>query len=128
MFYNIHGQLTKETPGYLQKQPCHRLEETAVYNSCVLPAMTFGAETWTLTKQAQTNFLPHRPTWYEVCSPSSHKNRSPTYGLGREQKYRHNQQCEKNEVVLGRAYRPRQRRPMDLTCHHLETIDKRRQQ
>ena len=23
-----------------------------VYNSCVLPAMTYGAETWTLTKQA----------------------------------------------------------------------------
>ena len=26
-----------------------------VYNSCVLPAMTYGAETWTLTKQAQNN-------------------------------------------------------------------------
>ena len=24
-----------------------------VYNSCVLPAMTYGAEIWTLTKQAQ---------------------------------------------------------------------------
>ena len=24
-----------------------------VYNSCVLPSMTYGAETWTLTKQAQ---------------------------------------------------------------------------
>ena len=24
-----------------------------VYNSCVLPVMTYGAETWTLTKQAQ---------------------------------------------------------------------------
>ena len=24
-----------------------------VYNSCVLPAMTYGAETWTLTKQSQ---------------------------------------------------------------------------
>ena len=24
-----------------------------VYNSCVLPTMTYGAETWTLTKQAQ---------------------------------------------------------------------------
>ena len=24
-----------------------------VYNSCVLPAMTYGTETWTLTKQAQ---------------------------------------------------------------------------
>ena len=25
----------------------------STYNSCVLPAMTYGAETWTLTKQAQ---------------------------------------------------------------------------
>ena len=24
-----------------------------MYNSCVLPAMIYGAETWTLTKQAQ---------------------------------------------------------------------------
>ena len=24
-----------------------------LYNSCVLPAMTYGAETWSLTKQAQ---------------------------------------------------------------------------
>ena len=27
-----------------------------VYNSCVLPAKTYGAETWTLTKQAQNKF------------------------------------------------------------------------
>ena len=27
-----------------------------VYNSCVLPAMTYGVETWTLTKLAQHNF------------------------------------------------------------------------
>ena len=39
-----------------------------VYNSCVLPAMTYGAETWTLTKQAQTNLRPHRQKWKEVCS------------------------------------------------------------
>ena len=25
-------------------------------------------------------------------------------------------------MVLGRAYQPPQIRPMDLTCHHLETI------
>ena len=25
-------------------------------------------------------------------------------------------------MVLGRAYQPPQRRPMDLVCHHLETI------
>ena len=35
---------------------------------------------------------------------------------------RYNQQYEKNEVVLGRAHQPPQRRPMDLACHHLETI------
>ena len=35
---------------------------------------------------------------------------------------RYNQQCETNEVVLGGAHRPLQRRAMDLACHHLETI------
>ena len=25
-------------------------------------------------------------------------------------------------MVLGRAYQPPQRQPMDLACHHLETI------
>ena len=35
-----------------------------------------------------------------------------------ERSYRHNQPCEKNEVVLSAH------RPMDLKCHHLETIRK----
>ena len=45
-----HGRLggIRQTPGHLPKQPCHLPEETGV-----LPAMTYGAETWTLTKQAQ---------------------------------------------------------------------------
>ena len=34
----------------------------------------------------------------------------------------YNLHCEKNEMVLGRAYQPPQRRPMDLARHHLETI------
>ena len=29
-----------------------------------------------------------------------------------------------NEVVLGRAHQPPQRRPMEIACHHLETIIK----
>ena len=41
-----------QTPGYLQKQPCHLPEKRQVYNFSVLPTMTYGAETWTLTKQA----------------------------------------------------------------------------
>ena len=50
-----HGRLggIRQQLGTVQKQPCHLPEE--VYNSCVLPAMTYGAEAWTqsLTKQAQ---------------------------------------------------------------------------
>ena len=48
-----HGRLGGicQTPGYLQKQPCHLPEETGVQLLCA--AMTYGAETWTLTKHAQ---------------------------------------------------------------------------
>ena len=42
-------------------------------------------------------------------------------GPRRGQCHRYNQQCEKNEMVLGRAHQAHQRRSMDLTSHHLET-------
>ena len=36
-----------------------------VYNSCVLPAMTYGADTWTLTKQAQNKLAAaHTSGWF----------------------------------------------------------------
>ena len=43
-------------------------------------------------------------------------------GQEEDKSHRYNQHCTKNEMVLGRAYQPPQRRPMDLVCHHLETI------
>ena len=43
-------------------------------------------------------------------------------GQGEDKSHRYNQHCKKNEMVLGRAYQPPQRRPMDLACHQLETI------
>ena len=76
-----------------------------VYNSCVLPAMAYGAETWTLTNKHRTNLRPHRPKWKEVCSTSHTKIEGPTSGSGRGQNsHRYNLHCEKNEMVLGRAY------------------------
>ena len=74
-----------------------------VYNSFVLPAMTYGAETWKLTKQAQ-NKLAVAQTKMERSMLN----------------IRYNQHCKKNEMVLG--YQPPLRRPMDLACHHLDTI------
>ena len=73
-----------------------------VYNSCVLPAMTCGAETWTLTKQAQN----------KLAAAQTKMERSM---LNITYKYR-------RTMVLGRAYQPPQRRSMDLARHHLETI------
>ena len=45
-----------------------------------------------------------------------------------DKSHSYNQQCEKNEMVLGRAYQAPQRRPMDLACHHLDYDKKRRQE
>ncbi len=56
-----------------------------VFNSCVLPAMTYGAETCTLTNKHRTNLQPHRPKWKEVCSTSHTKIEGPTAGSGRGQ-------------------------------------------
>ena len=56
-----------------------------VYISCVLPAMTYGAETWHWPNKHRTNLRPHRPKWKEVCSTSHTKIEGPTSGLGRGQ-------------------------------------------
>ena len=70
----------------------------------------------------RTNLRGRRPKWKEVCSTSHTKIEIPTYGSGRGKSHRYNPHCKKNEMVLGRAYQPPHRRPMDLACHHLETI------
>ena len=91
-----------------------------VYNSCVLPAMTYGAETWTLTKQAQNKLAAAQTKMERSMLNITYKDQH--LGQGEEKSHRYNQHCKKNEMVLGRAYQPPQRRPMDLACHHLETI------
>ena len=93
-----------------------------VYNSCVLPDMTYGAETWTLTKQAQNKLAAAQIKMERICSTSHTRWKDQHLGQGGDKSHRYNQHCEKNELVLGRAYQPPQRRPMDLARHHLETI------
>ena len=48
----------RQTPGHLHKQPCHLSEETGVQLLC---AASYGAETWTLTKQAQNKLAAAKP-------------------------------------------------------------------
>ena len=91
-----------------------------VYNCCVLPAMTYGAETWTLTKQAQNKLAAAQTKMERSMLNITYKDQH--LGQGEDKSHRYNLHCEKNEMVLGRAYQPPQRRPMDLARHHLETI------
>ena len=73
--YAKHGDIFKSNLAICLKRQ--------VYNSCVLPAMTYGAETWTLTKQAQNKLAA---TQKEVCSTSHTEIERPTSGSGRGQK------------------------------------------
>ena len=121
-----------------------------VYNSCVLPAMTYGAETCTLTKQAQIK-LAAAQTKMEISMLNiTCKDRKTNIwvrerkevidiintvrkmkwsragqgrGQGRAGQGRAGQgRAGQGRAGQGRAYQPPQRRPMDLACHHLETI------
>ena len=101
-----------------------------VYNSCVLPAMTYGAQTWTLTKQAQNKLAAAQTKMERRMLNITYKDRKTNVWV-RERTKVIDQHCKKNEMVLGRAYQPSQRRSTDLACHHLETIinyDKKRRQ
>ena len=76
--YAKHRDIFKSNLAFcLKRQVC---------NSCVLSAMTYVAETWTLTKQAQ-NKLEAAQTrkWKEVCSTSHTNIEGPTSGSGRGQ-------------------------------------------
>ena len=85
--------------------------------------MTYGAETWTLTKQAQNKLAAAQTKMERSMLDITYKDRRTNIWVRERKKiHRYNLHCEKNEMVLGRAYQPPQRRPMDLARHHLETI------
>ena len=60
---NVNNVLIENVPGY-------------VYNSCVLPAMTYGAETWTLTKLAQNKLAAAQTKMERSMLNSTYKDRS----------------------------------------------------
>ena len=75
----------RQTPGYLQKQPCHLPEKTSVQLLCAASYDIWCRDLDTDQNKHRTNLRPHRPKWKEVCSTSHTKIEGPTSGLGREQ-------------------------------------------
>ena len=94
-----------------------------VYNSCLLPAMTYGAETWTLTKQAQ-NKLADR----SMLNITYKDRKSNIWVRERTKVIAIINTVGKMKMVLDRAYQPPQRWPMDLACHQWRQYDKKRRQ
>ena len=108
-----------QTPGSLHKHHCHLSGETRVQRLCAA-----SYDTWILSKKHWTNSRQHRSKWKEVCSTWQTwiEVEDQHLGQGEDKSHSRNQQCQKNELVLDRAHQPPQTRPMDLACHHLETI------
>ena len=73
---------------YVEKATCHLPEETGV-QQCVLPAIPYGSETWTLTKQAQNKLAAAQ------CAQRHIQGHNDQHlGQGADKSHRHNQQCE----------------------------------
>ena len=74
--------------------------------------MTYGAETRTLTKQAQNKLAAAQTKMERSMLNITHKDRKTNIWVR-----------ERTTVIdVLRAYHPPQRRSMDLAVHHLETI------
>ena len=95
-----------------------------VYYSYVLPGVTYGAETCTPTHQTSAEQTCGRTDQNEEnMLNTTCKDRMTNIWVKERTPFNiHNQQCETNEVVLGRVHQLPQTWPMDLACHHLETI------
>ena len=112
----------RQTPGYLQRQPCHLPEEICVQLLC--PA---SYDIWCSdldTDQTSTEQIAAAPTKMERSMINfTYKDRNTNIWVRERTKVIDIINTVRiNEMVLGRAYQPPQRQPMDLACHHLETI------
>ena len=72
-----------------------------LYNTCVLPATTYGAET-SLAQQAQNKLAAAHTKMVRIMPNITYKDRKTKIWV------RDHFQWEKNEVVLGRSHQPPQ--------------------
>ena len=110
------------TPGYLQKQPCHLPEETGVQLLCAASYDIWCRDMDTDQTSTEQTCGRTDKNGKKYAQHHIQRQKDQHLGQGEDKSHRYNQHCKKNEMVLGRAYQPPQRRPMDLACHQLETI------
>ena len=83
----------------------------------------YGAETWTLTKQAQNKLAAAHTKMERSMLNITYKDRKTNVRVREKSKFIDIiSNVRKMLMVLGRAYKPPQRRPMDHAFYQLETI------
>ena len=112
----------RQTPGYLQKQPCHLPKETGVQLLCAASYDIWCRDMDTDQTSTEQTCGRTDKNGKKYAQHHIQRQKDQHLGQGEVKSHRYNQHCKKNEMVLGRAYQPPQRRPMDLACHQLETI------
>ena len=112
----------RQTPGYLQKQPCHLPKETGVQLLCAASYDIWCRDMDTDQTSTEQTCGRTDKNGKKYAQHHIQRQKDQHLGQGEDKSHRYNQHCKKNEMVLGRAYQPPQRRPMDLACHQLETI------
>ena len=99
-----HGGGIRQTPGSVQKQPCHLPEETGVQLLCAA-----SYDIW--CRDLDT----HQRSTKQTCGCTDQKRKNDAQhgiqrqkdqhlGQGENKSNIHFKQCEKNEMVMGRAH------------------------
>ena len=96
LLYRLFLLYGSQTPGYLQKQPCHLPEETGVQLLCAASYDIWCRDLDTDQTSTEQTCGPHRPKWKEVCSTSHRRISGSERERERGKSHRRNQQCGKN--------------------------------
>ena len=92
-----------------------------MYNSCMLPAMAYGADTRTLTNQAQGKLAVAQIKMERSMLNDTDMDRRTNVSVKERKSLEHNQQRERKLNGPGQATFTASKPPMDLACYHLET-------
>ncbi len=93
-----------------------------VYNECVLPAMAYGTETWTLTKQAQNKLAASQTKIERSMLNITYKDRRTNIWVRERTKLIDIIYTVRKMKWSWAGHINASKMTDDLACHHLESI------
>ncbi len=53
--------------GFILKNNFPISYKSHIFNSCVVPVLTYGCQNWSITKKFRKKFSPHKTVWKDSC-------------------------------------------------------------